>query len=80
MVNKAWQTGVLKHPLSEDFGEDFPIIQYANDTLLILPGDAKLSLTSKVYSDPSLTVRGYMLILKNPFWCPSTQPLTEPLT
>jgi hypothetical protein len=41
VVNKAWQTGVIKHPLSEDFGGDFPIIQYADDTLLILPGDAR---------------------------------------
>lgn len=41
VVNKAWQTSVLKHPLSESFGGDFPIIQYADDTLLILPGDAR---------------------------------------
>ena len=32
---------MLKHPLSEDFGEDFPIVQYAYDTLLILPTDAR---------------------------------------
>ena len=41
MVNRAWHTGVLKHPLSESFGGDFPIIQYTDDTLLILPGDAR---------------------------------------
>jgi hypothetical protein len=40
VVNKAWQLGVLKHPLSDDFGGDFPIVQYADDTLLILPADA----------------------------------------
>jgi len=33
--------GVLKHPISDNFGGDFPIIQYADDTLLILPGDAR---------------------------------------
>jgi hypothetical protein len=31
-VNKAWQLGILKHPLSEDFGGNYPIVQYANDT------------------------------------------------
>lgn len=41
MINKAWQNGVIKHPLSDDFGGDFPIIQYVDDTLLILPGDGR---------------------------------------
>jgi hypothetical protein len=31
----------LKHPLSDDFGGEFLIVQYADDTLLILPGDAR---------------------------------------
>ena len=42
IINRAWQNGVLKHPLSDDFGGDSPILQYANDTLLILPGDARV--------------------------------------
>jgi len=41
VINKAWQNGVIKHPLSDDFGGDFPIIQYADDTLLILPCDGR---------------------------------------
>jgi hypothetical protein len=40
IVNKAWQMGILKHPLTENFGGDYPIIQYAEDTLLILPASA----------------------------------------
>lgn len=40
VVNKAWQQGIVKHPLSENFGGDYPIIQYADDTLLVLPVDA----------------------------------------
>ena len=36
VVNNAWQIGILKHPLSDDFGGDFPILQYADYTLLIL--------------------------------------------
>jgi hypothetical protein len=42
IVNKAWQTGVLKHPIAENFGGDYPILQYADDTLLILHGDARI--------------------------------------
>lgn len=41
IVNKAWQDGVINHPISEAFGGDYPIVQYADDTLLIVPGDAK---------------------------------------
>jgi hypothetical protein len=33
IVNKAWQLGVMKHPLSEDFRGDYPIVQYVDDTL-----------------------------------------------
>lgn len=42
IANKAWQLGVLKHPLCENFGGDFPLIQYADDTLVILPADARI--------------------------------------
>jgi hypothetical protein len=42
IVNKAWLFGVIKHPLSDSFAGDFPIVQYADDTLLILPGDARV--------------------------------------
>ena len=34
IINKAWQLGVL--------GGDYPIIQYADDTLLIVPADARI--------------------------------------
>ena len=41
IVNKAWLMGVLTHPISNNFGGDFPILQYADDTLLVLPGNAR---------------------------------------
>jgi len=41
IINKAWQAGTLKHPLSDDFQDDYPIVQYADDTLLVLPGDTR---------------------------------------
>ena len=37
MVNKAWNEDELRLPLDHSFGLDFPIIQYADDTLIILP-------------------------------------------
>ena len=42
IVNKAWQMGVMQQPLSEDFGGDYPTVQYADDTLLILPAKARV--------------------------------------
>ena len=42
IINKAWQLGVLSHPLSDDFGGEYPILQYADDALLILPAKARL--------------------------------------
>lgn len=41
IINKAWQEGVLNHPLSNEFEDFYPIVQYADDTLLILPADAR---------------------------------------
>ena len=37
MINTAWQEGILNLPLDHSFGLQFPIIQYADDTLIILP-------------------------------------------
>jgi hypothetical protein len=36
VINHAWQIGDLSLPLDNSFGLDFPIIQYADDTLIIL--------------------------------------------
>jgi hypothetical protein len=40
IVNQAAERG-LHHPLSDRFGGDFPIVQYADDTLLFLQADAR---------------------------------------
>jgi hypothetical protein len=42
VVNKAWQNGTLKHPVCENFHGDYPIVKYEDDTLLILPGVARV--------------------------------------
>jgi len=47
IINKAWNSGTLKHPISNDFKEHFPIVQYADDILLILPADAMQLYTLK---------------------------------
>lgn len=39
IVNKAANDNLLSHPLDSCFGGDFPIIQYADDTLIILPAE-----------------------------------------
>jgi len=36
-INKAFRENILHAPLSSDFGQDFPIVQYADDTLIIMP-------------------------------------------
>ena len=47
IINKVWQAGVLYHPLADDFEEFFPIVQYADDTLPIMPADARQLFTLK---------------------------------
>jgi hypothetical protein len=39
-VNFAWQQGDISLPLDESFGQKYPILQYADDTLLIMLADA----------------------------------------
>jgi hypothetical protein len=40
IINSAFQLNLLKHPLSRDFGQSYPIVQYANDTIIIIPAEA----------------------------------------
>ena len=49
IVNSAWSKGILKHPITDSFGGDYPIVQYADDTLLILPTDGRVSKVSSAY-------------------------------
>jgi hypothetical protein len=36
LINKAKDTGLLKLPINVGYTSNFPIIQYANDTLMIM--------------------------------------------
>jgi hypothetical protein len=40
VINRAYHMNLLKHPLSREFGQDFPIVQCVDDTLIILPIEA----------------------------------------
>lgn len=39
MINNANRNGDVVHPLGSDFGGDYPIVQYTNDTLIVMPAD-----------------------------------------
>jgi hypothetical protein len=39
VVSSAASEGLLLHPLGNNFGGDYPIVQYADDTLLIMPAN-----------------------------------------
>jgi hypothetical protein len=39
VINEAWQNGNLLLPIQESFGQKYHILQYADDTLLIMPTD-----------------------------------------
>jgi hypothetical protein len=38
-INKAWQNGYIDLPIMDDVGQKYPIVQYADDTLMIMPAD-----------------------------------------
>jgi hypothetical protein len=40
LINEALQRNLISLPLSSSFGSAYPIVQYVDDTLLIMPVDA----------------------------------------
>lgn len=47
IVNEAYQRNLFSHPVHNNFGGDYPIVQYADDTLIIMPADVVQLLTLK---------------------------------
>jgi hypothetical protein len=39
VINDAWNRGLINLPIDDDFGQKYPILQYADDTLMIMPAD-----------------------------------------
>jgi hypothetical protein len=46
-INKAFREGLLRAPFSPDYGMDYLVVQYADDTLVIMPADIGQVLTMK---------------------------------
>jgi hypothetical protein len=46
-INKAFREGLLRAPYSPDYGMDYPVVQYADDTLVIMPADISQVLIMK---------------------------------
>jgi hypothetical protein len=46
-INKAFREGLLRAPFPPDFGMDFPVVQYADGTLVIFPADIEQVLVMK---------------------------------
>lgn len=70
VINKAWQNGVLKYPLCDDFGGNFPILQYADDTFLILSSDARTLFNSKCLLRPFSDSTGLHVNFEKSFLVP----------
>lgn len=70
IVNKAWHDGILSHPICNGFGEQYPIVQYADDTLLILPADAMQLFTLKGLLRSFADSIGLMSTFRKASWFP----------
>jgi hypothetical protein len=46
-INKAYQQGLLRATFSSNYEMDFPILQYADDTLVIMQADRDQVITMK---------------------------------
>jgi hypothetical protein len=41
IINHAFMEGVLQLPIDQPVSEDYPVVQYTDDTIIILPADRK---------------------------------------
>lgn len=51
VINDVANNHILQHPLGDSFGGDYPIVQYADDTLIIMPADEQQLLSLKSILD-----------------------------
>jgi hypothetical protein len=54
LVNEARHRNLIVMPLSSSYGHSYPIVQYANDTLLIMPADARQLFFGSIWYKPLL--------------------------
>lgn len=51
LINKGKSMGMLKLPIPTMGTDDFPVIQYADDTLIVAEGDAKQLFFPQIYPE-----------------------------
>ena len=63
LINKAWRDGLVSVPINQPTSEHYPIVQYADDTLIILPADQHELQTIKVILDSYARATGLKINL-----------------
>jgi retron-type reverse transcriptase len=71
ILNKAKDMGLLRLLLSEHYGQDFSIIQYADDTILIMEACPKQLFFKNQCSTRLQCQQGFMSITKNQIYIQS---------
>jgi hypothetical protein len=66
IINKAMSNGLLRLPIEVVYTRDFPIIQYADDTLLIMEACLKQLLTLKAILNMFVDSTCLKLIIPSP--------------
>lgn len=69
ILNAAKQHGLLSLPVNLLHDQDFLVLQYADDTLIFMQGDARQLFFLKAISIHLLNPLGSGLITVNPRWC-----------
>ena len=66
LINKGKDLGLLRLPIPLESSKDFPIIQYADDTLIILEGDTRQLLFLKSIINTFTESTGLKVNFKSP--------------
>lgn len=69
LLDAACSRGDLILPIPLNHDHDFPILQYADDTLIFMQGDNEQLVFSGIYSTGLVSPLASGLILINPLWC-----------
>ena len=74
LINKGKDLGLLTLPVPMQSNTDFPIVQYADDTLIILEGDSKQLLFLKSAINTFSEATGLRVNLRKPMMLPINVP------
>jgi hypothetical protein len=72
IINKEYHQNLLKHPLSKYFELEYPIVQYADDTWIVVPADAWQLIVLKGLLRSFTDSTGLKVISVNLSWSLST--------